>query len=207
MSVDIIELLSIMSGGLSKNFYSIMPLQNMCSVMQYGILSYDKAKSLKHESIALNEVQQLREKVCIPNGNRLHSYANLYFTHHNPMMYKRQNEAETICVLAISPSIMNVEGCVLSDRNAATTLAKFYTPEDGIRHIDFKLVFARDWTDDDPYESRRKKAIKCAEILVPDCVPYSYIVGAYVVSEKNAEALKLMGFNKKILVRPRVFYR
>lgn len=204
---DLVELLKLKSEGKSKCFYNIMPIKNIPSVIQNGILSFDRTQSLPHTSIALTDVQTRRERVQIPNGQRLHSYANLYFTHHNPMMYRRQDEADSICVLAVHPSVMNIEGCVLSDQNASTDLVKFYTPEDGLENIDFKLVFAQDWTDPNPYAFRFKKATKCAEILIPNCVPYNYIVGAYVVSDENAEMLVQMGFDKKIVVNSKVFYR
>lgn len=207
MITDLVELLKSKSGGQSKCFYNIMPIENIPSVIQNGILSFDKTQSLPHKSIALTDVQIRREKVQIPNGKRLHSYANLYFTHHNPMMYKRRDETDSICILAVDPRVINIEGCILSDQNASTDLVKFYPPEDGLENINFSLVFAKDWTDSNPYIFRFKKATKCAEILIPDCVPYDYIVGAYVVSEKNAEILRKMGFDKKIAVNSKVFYR
>ena len=204
---DLVELLKLKSGGKSKCFYNIMPIENIPSVIENGILSFDRTQSLPHASIALTDVQIRREKVQIPNGNKLHSYANLYFTHHNPMMYRRQDEADSICVLAITPHVINIEGCILSDQNAATDLVKFYTPKDGLENINFRMVFAQDWTDPNPYTFRLKKATKCAEILIPDCVPYNYIVGAYVVSEDTASALRQTGFDKKIVINSRVFYR
>ena len=207
MITDLVELLKNKSKGQSKCFYNIMPIENIPSVIQNGILSFYKTQSLPHKSIALTDVQARREKVQIPNGKKLHCYANLYFTHHNPMMYKRRDEADSICVLAVNPIVINIEGCILSDQNASTDLVKFYTPEDGLENINFSLVFAQDWTDPNLYTYRLKKATKCAEILIPDCVPYEYIVGAYVVKKENAEQLQRMGFNKKIVVNSRVFYR
>lgn len=207
LMIDLVELLKNKSGDRSKCFYNIMPIENIPSVIQNGILSFDKSQSLPHKSIALTDVQIRREKVQIPNGKRLHSYANLYFTHHNPMMYKRRNEADSICILAVNPQVINIDGCVLSDQNASTDLVKFYTPKDGLENINFSLVFAQDWTDSNLYAYRFKKATKCAEILIPNCVPYDYIVGAYVVSRKNAEILKRMGFDKEIVVNSKVFYR
>jgi len=204
---DLIKLLKANSGGKSNYFYNIMPIENIPSVVCNGILSFDMAQSLSHTSVALTEVQSRREKVYIPNGNRLHSYANLYFTYHNPMLYRLQEKADYICVLAVDQQIIYTDGCVLSDRNASTDLVKFYTPEDGLESIDFDLVFAQDWTDSNPYTNRLKKATKCAEILIPDYIPYDYILGAYVVSEESAEALSQAGFDKKIVVNSKVFYR
>lgn len=203
---DLISLLKTESAGRSKYFYNIMPIKNIPSVIQHGILSFDKTYSLPHKSIALSSVQDRRDNVHIPNGGRLHSYANLYFTYHNPMLYKRQDEAQDICILAIDQSVLNIEGCVLSDKNAASNMVRFYSPEEGIRNINFDLVFAQNWNDQNPYAKSFKSASKCAEILIPACIPYEYIVGACVVNKENEENLKQLGFDKNITVNPKVFY-
>lgn len=208
MECNLVELLKEKSNGQSKFFFNIMPIDNIPSVMENGILSfYEAQKIISHVSVALNDVQTRRENVQIPNGNKLHSYANLYFTCKNPMMYKRKDCAESLCVLVISPIVLNFEGCILSDQNAARDLVKFYTPYDGLNNIDFNLVFAQYWTDPDPYRAQFKKAIKCAEILIPNCVPYEYILGAFVLNKDIKEKLISMGFDKKISVNPSLFFR
>jgi hypothetical protein len=138
---------------------------------------------------------------------KLHRYANLYFTYHNPMLYARQAQAENICILLISCSVLDTSGCIVTDRNAATDLVKFYPPEEGIRQIEFDKVFAQYWIHDDPYEQINHKAIKCAEVLVPHKVPYDQIMGACVVSENAKQKLQETGFDRTISVRPKVFYR
>lgn len=184
-----------------------MPIKNIPSVIENGILSYYNAKSCKHTSVALESVQERREKVRIPNGGKLHSYANLYFTCRNPMMYKRKDNAEELCILAVRTSVLNIEGCVLSDQNSSTDLVKFYTPEDGLNNINFDLVFEQYWNVGDYYEQRRRKAIKCAEILVPDCIPYDYIVGAYVLNDESKHKLLTYGFDKIISISSKPFFR
>ncbi len=83
-----------------KELQCIMPLDNIPSVLEHGILSYERAAKLKHHSVAMPEVQDLRDKKQVPRGLKLHQYANLYFHARNPMLYKRKNE--DICVLRIS---------------------------------------------------------------------------------------------------------
>lgn len=207
MKTTLEELLKIKSKGKSKYFYNIMPIENIPSVVENGILSYYNSKSYKHTSIALEGVQERREKVKIPNGGHLHSYANLYFTYHNPMMYRRKDEAEELCILAVNTSVLNIDGCVLSDQNASTDLVKFYTPEDGLNNIKFDLIFAEFWNIGDSYEQRLRKAIKCAEILVPDCIPYHYIVGAYVFNKESEQKMQKYGFNKAISINSKPFFR
>lgn len=190
-----------------KNFYNIMPIENISSVIENGILSFENVKAKNHSSIALNEVQNRRDGVVIPNGLRLHQYANLYFTYNNPMLYKRKDISDSLCVLAISSKVMDLPEVVITDRNAAASLVHFYDPIEGIYKIDFDIVFEKYWQREDYFEYQNHKAIKCAEILVPNCVPYKYILGAYVVDENAKYNLISQGFDKDIVINPTVFYR
>ncbi len=99
-----------------------------------------------------------------------------------------------------------MNGVILSDKNASSDYAAFYTPKLGLENIDFDLVYARYWTDKDYFEQCRKKSIKCAEVLVPYMIPYEYVICAAVVSEAAAEQLERVGFNKDIIIEPRVFF-
>lgn len=207
LKTNLEDLLKIKSNGKSKYFYNIMPIENIPSVIENGILSYNNAKLYKHTSVALEGVQNRRERVKIPNGGYLHSYANLYFTYHNPMMYRRKDEAERLCILAVKSAVLNIDGCILSDQNASRDLVKFYTPEDGLNNIKFDLVFAEFWNMGDSYEQRLRKAAKCAEILVPGSIPYDYIVGAYVLNKESEQKMLTYGFNKTISINSKPFFR
>ena len=72
--------------------YNIQPINNIPSIMKRGLLSNEKARKINHTSIAMNEVQDRRDLIRIPNGLRLHQYANLYFDPWNPMLSKRRNQ-------------------------------------------------------------------------------------------------------------------
>ena len=190
-----------------KCVYNITAIDNIPSIIENGILCYDAVRKLPHSSIAINTVQARRDEVIIPNGLRLHRYANLYFDYNNPMLYKRQDIAEKICVLAVDASIMDDPDCIFSDRNAAADLVKFYPASEGVNEIDFRKIFAKYWTHENHYEYLNRKAIKCAEILIPHCVPYDYIVKACVVNNSAKEALLNTGFDKQIVVSSKVFYQ
>ena len=186
--------------------YNIQAIDNIPSIMQRGLLSNEKASRIKHKSIAMQEIQERREAVLIPNGMPLHRYANLYFDPKNPMLYKRKNENDSICILKFDRSILDFEGVIVSDRNASSGYASFYPPEIGLSEIDFRLVFASDWTDDDLYAYYRKKSIKCAEVLVPYLIPYDYVVCAAVCSEDAQIKLEDSGFDRRIYVEPDFFF-
>ena len=188
-----------------NGFHNIMPISNIPSVIAHGILSNELAAQYVHKSVAMNEVQQKRDKVQIPNGRMLHQYANLYFDARNPMMYLRQNE--DLCVLKIADSILNVADVIISDQNASSQYARFFEPSDGIIRMNYAMIYATSWTDDDYISYLRKKAAKCAEVLVPDKVPYEYITSAAVKNETDKEKLIGSGFNKPILIIPELFFK
>ena len=79
--------------------------------------------------------------------------------------------------------------------------------EEGIRNLDFDKIFAQFWIHDDPYEQSNHKAIKCAEILVPHCIPYDYVVAACVVSQNAEQRLRNAGFDREVSINAKVFYR
>ncbi len=122
-------------------------------------------------------------------------------------MYKRKEIAEILCVLLVSASVLDIPDCVISDRNAAAYLARFYPAAEGVGTLDFEKVFARSWIHDSDIETRNHKAIKCAEILIPQSIPYSYVVSAYVVSKDAQKKLEEVGFDKGISVVPEAFFR
>ncbi len=189
-------------------FYNIMPINNIRSVISKGLLCYDSVRNINHDSVASSSVQARRENVIIPGGLKLHQYVNLYFTYHNPMLYLRKDKAEDLCILKVSKEVLDIDGCVVSDRNAATNVVRFYAPSDGIEKIDFNKVFDKFWTHpDNLYEQQNHKAIKCAEVLVPQKIDYSYVVGSYVYSEDSRDQMIRLGFNKTIQIEPEHFFR
>ena len=186
--------------------YNIMPLENVSSVLQNGILSHRKAELLEHDSVAMAEIQARRERVEIPNGMMLHEYVNLYFDPRNPMMYRLRSIAETLCILKVSLDVLDLDNVVVSDQNASCKYAAFYVPEQGVGDIDFDAVFLRDWRDPDEIAARRKKHIKCAEVLVPECVPPQYLMAAAVLNRAGEDVLLRAGFPWRIYVEPDWFF-
>ena len=186
--------------------YNIQAIDNVPSIMQRGLLSNERASKINHVSIAMNEVQARRELVRVPNGLKLHQYANLYFDPWNPMLSRKRSLNEEICILKFDRVVLDFEGVILTDKNASSDYAAFYEVDVGLDSINFDLVYARYWTDADYYEQCRKKSIKCAEVLVPYYIPYDYVLCAAVVNKDAAEKLSATGFDREIIVEPRVFF-
>lgn len=190
-----------------KHLYNLTVLDNIPSIIQNGILCYNTAEQIPHTSIALESVQARRESVIIPGGRQLHDYANAYFTYHNPMLYRIKDQADNLCILAVSAAVLDICDCIVSDRNAATDLVRFYSAEDGINRLDYEKIYAKYWNEGSYFEQRNSKAIKCAEVLVPDCIPYDYVVSACVASNEAAEKLRECCFDREVIVKSSVFYR
>ena len=186
--------------------YNIQAIENIPSIMRRGLLSNEKAARIAHTSIAMNEVQERRDKIRVPNGLELHQYVNVYFDPHNPMLSARRNQNNDICILKIDCGILDMPDVVVSDRNASSDYASFYSPRIGMEEIDFNLVYARYWTDEDYYAQMEKKSTKCAEVLVPYMIPYEYVICAAVIDKNVAHKLEDVGFDKKIEIVPRVFF-
>lgn len=189
-----------------KRLHCIMPIANLASVLEHGILSYDRAAKLRHLSVAMQPVQDRRDIKSVPQGLRLHQYANLYFDARNPMLFKRRGEVATLCVLAVSRDVLSLPGVVIAGQNAASDYVRFLHP-DQWEAIDFDDVFAKDWTH--PGNRMRyyqHKSRKCAEVLVPRRVAPELIVGAYVVNAAAEARVRTAAPGLSTRVVPDMFF-
>lgn len=186
-------------------FHNIMPLENLASVLMNGIVSHEGAAALPHRSVAMQQVQNLRDAKQVPQGLRLHQYANLYFHARNPMMYVRRGEAGSLCVLRVSINVLQLAGVVLADRNASSGYARFLAPHQ-IDLLPYDWVYALDWTDPDEITGWRKKAARCAEVLVPHRVDPAYIQGAYVRDQVVAEQIRRIAPQLPLTINAHLFF-
>lgn len=189
-----------------EELHYIAPIRNIPSILQHGILCHNEARKLPHADISMNEIQERRADKKVPNGLNLHDYANLYFDAHNPMLSKRRDQNSDICILCINTDVLNLNGVVLADQNASADFVRFYDSPSGLQHLDFEIIFNKYWTNDDPFEQRRRKSIKCAEVLVPNKVHPEMITGAYVCNSIAEESLKQAGFALPIIIKSSVFF-
>ncbi|MEJ5259997.1 MAG: DUF4433 domain-containing protein [Anaerohalosphaeraceae bacterium] len=192
-----------------KELYYIMPIDNISSVIEHGILSNQEIRRRKIpcQSIADENVQNRRKNKSVPGGKPLHYYANLYFDAHNPMLSRVRNRNKELCVLRIDTAVMHLPGVVITDMNAASKYARFYPYPGGLKCLDFEMIYARCWLHhDDIFLGWRHKSVKCAEVLVPVCVERKYIIGAYVYDEEARLKLKSTGFDGIIKIKRELFF-
>jgi hypothetical protein len=187
--------------------HCIMPISNLASVLAHGILSYERAAQLEHASVAMQPVQDRRDQKRVPQGLRLHQYANLYIHARNPMLYKRRGEAGSLCVLRVSLDALGMPGVVVTDSNAASDYARFLHPsQSGL--INFDDVLAEDWTHpDDQRRYFQHKSRKCAEVLVPHRVPTELVFGAFVVDAGARARVVAVAPQLPTTVDPVLFFR
>src|SRR5262245_44226385 len=173
-----------------QELHYITPIDNVPSIFQHGILSNVRAARLTHASVAMAEIQDRRSRVVVPGGRKLHEYVNLYICGRNPMLYKRRDQRDRLCVLAVAHEVLDLPGVVITDGNASGDYVRFAPAPAGLEIVNRALTFAEYWTDPDPIQYFRKKSAKCAEVLVPDRVDPRYLVTAYAASEDAKQLLR-----------------
>jgi len=123
------------------------------------------------------------------------------------MLLRRSNFHEQICVLRVSPDVLDIRNVVITDSNAASKYVRFRSAPEGLAIVDRDRTFAEWWTHDDQIEQWRHSAQKCAEVLVPDVVPAHYIVGAYVSGNSGRERLQRLAESLPVAQDPHLFFQ
>jgi hypothetical protein len=168
-------------------------ISNVPSILQVGIISRNAVirKNVKFEDVSEPGVQDRRTgKKISGTSKELHDYANLYFDAHNPMLSARRSENNKICVLRINKNVLDLKGIIVTDMNAARD-CRFMPLEEGLSVLDHDKVYMINWKDpNNSINEYRQAGIKCAEILVPECVESRYIIGAYVANRIALDAFK-----------------
>ncbi len=114
---------------------------------------------------------------------------------------------EDVCVLRISTAVLQIQGTVITDQNAASKYVRFYAPAQS-NLLDFNDIYARDWRHpDDQIREWQHKSSKCAEVLVPRRVQTNMMLGAYVVDGAARVRLSEAGFALPVSIDADFFFR
>ncbi|HEU5156041.1 MAG TPA: DUF4433 domain-containing protein [Streptosporangiaceae bacterium] len=184
----------------------ITPVANLQSIMKRGILSHRRAETVSHESVADEDVQDRRRGKRVPNGRMLHEYVNVYFDARNPMMYKRLSRRAELAVVRVVPSVLDIQGAVIADGNAASSGTRFDQSPEGLALLDEQRVFADYWTHVDTWEHLERKRQRCAELLIPDRIPSDFLNGCYVCSAGAQRTCRNSFPEIEVVVNGRVFF-
>ena len=186
-----------------RELHNITHVVNVPSILQRGILSHHRARAIQHHSVADEDVQSRRASVRIPGGTALHRNACLYVDARNAMLYRLLGTAPLV-VLAVDPRVLDLEGTIVSDRNAASGTALFRPASAGVPALQEADVYSEWWN-----ESRDTRQKRCAEVLVPDRIDRSMILHVYVPDDDAALELSVaVGPHPlRVEVNPYLFFR
>lgn len=190
-----------------NELHYITPMTNLPSILERGILSNRLVADLPHESVAMGEIQERRDIVRVPGGRWLHEYANLYFHARNPMMYKRQVQHAALCILRISPKVIELPKVVITDGNASSAYVRFAAAPAGLAIVDHERTYAESWNHPEQIEKWRRASAKCAEVLVPDRVDPRYLTGAYVSCAEAQSRLVERTPDLAVVINGHLFFR
>jgi hypothetical protein len=191
-----------------KELQYITHVDNVPSICAVGILSNRLARRQNHKSVADPEVQERRKGKRVPGGLLLHDYANLYVTARNPMLFRRirEGQIDELCVVRISTDVLDLDGVVVTDRNAAKFGCGFKTPLEGVRDIDRELLDRTYWGDGDALEQDRCWNTKFTEVLVPKQLGPEHLRGLYVGTSAARAALVSQKLPLTITRNGRLFF-
>jgi hypothetical protein len=83
---------------------------------------------------------------------------------------------------------------------------KFSAP-DRLEFMNLDYVFAVNWKHpENQIEEWRHSSAKCAEALIPHCIPPGYLLGAYVVDATARTKLEELGFSLPIDINADLFF-
>ncbi|MGH8929642.1 MAG: DUF4433 domain-containing protein [Egibacteraceae bacterium] len=173
-----------------RELHYITAVANVASILVHGICSQRRIKrlGLAHVTIAQQGVQEQRANNPVRTAGSyrsLHHYANLYVHARNAMLYGLLQTRRDLTVLGVDPCVLDLNGVLVSDRNAAAFTRRVFSAADGIAHLDAEVVFAKAWD-----HSRDAKQRRMAEVLVPDRVPASMIRRAYMPDQLAVARLR-----------------
>lgn len=188
-----------------KFLFNINTLENLHSIFSCGLLSKNLINKLEieHSDLSDPNVQNLRDLVQVPNLRPLHDYANLYFNPRNPMLFRRISEGyiDNLCIICVDKTVLDLPDTIVTDRNAAASLAIFDTPANMLRLLNFNHILADNWTVD----SRLKKIV-CAEVLVLKRVPPKYFKKIMVASPSVKMRVDRLNLGVEVEVNPYYFF-
>ena len=107
-----------------RPLYFMTHVDNLPSVLEFGILAYNRMQQLGLGAVRIDnrQVQDLRGRVVVvDDGVRrpLHDYVPLYFAVRSPMLSDRRRVQDQIVYVEIDPTVLDLTQVVLSNGNAA----------------------------------------------------------------------------------------
>lgn len=192
----------------TRYLYNIVSIDNLKSILNDGILSKNKmSNKILYTDISNISVQKIRDNIYVTKDKMLHDFANLYFNPRNAMLYSRLSEVDNLCILKIDKCVLNLQDTIVSDRNAAVGGAKFMSPLQALKQLNFNIIYAKSWDLDNPQEKLRYKTFMMAEVLVYESVPPQLIKEIWVANKRAYDKIKNINPLVPIKIQPWVFFK
>lgn len=188
------------------SFWHMTHWNNLQSILRQGILNHDLARlGKKVVDISESTVQDRRMALEPKYGRSIHDYAPLYINQRNPMLYRRKDLSQDLCLIEISLDVLReifAGRLVFTDGNAASKSTSFYSDLADLHRLPWDVLTNEYWNE---FQDGKRK--RCAEILVHQHISNKLITGIHVTNSSRAGGL-LVG-NKKWVVQysPQLFFR
>ena len=163
--------------------YHITHVDNMPSIREHGLLSHNAAQQAGLVSVDISDpnVQERRADKSV-FGRPLHDYVPLYFNPKNPMLSVRRERQDNLVILFLDRELLVQDGVVFSDGNAASGPTNFFNDVSRLADLDWACIQEGYWND---YEDGTR--IRCAEVLVPEAIPFTKIQSIRVRTAQTRE--------------------
>jgi hypothetical protein len=193
--------------GIST-LYHITPIENIPSIFQYGLLSFNQVKKRKLESITCSNLEIQGVRASIPVGDGFaNDYVPLFFSEKNAtlakMEYNEKNLGKVIVYICIKREIIGNEGVWFSDGNVASgQKTRHYNNLEDLEKLDWITIRA-------PYNSNDSEAkrIKAAEVLVPSPIDPSWFQKLIVPDQEAKSSLeKLLPYPITVEVKSEFYF-
>jgi hypothetical protein len=127
-----------------KNLFYITHVENVDSIIRRGILAHSvvECEGVPFMPIYDEAIVANRRAKSTPAGTSLWHYANLYFQPRNPMLYRVicEKDKNDIAVISVRHDVLNLDGVVITDGNAANAPTLFYSVLQGMKQIRCRIV-------------------------------------------------------------------
>ena len=146
-----------------NSLWHITHINNLLNISEKGILNHYAAHHYnpKLADISDPNAQKWRENFENCFNRRIHEYAPLYISPKNPMLYKRREIQNVLCLVEVSLSVLTKSEYLITDGNAVSRDTIFFKNIDSIPSITLDVLNAKYWNDFDDGKRR-----KCAEVLI-----------------------------------------
>jgi len=202
-----------MSKRIVKSLFYITHINNLPSILRYGILSHRQveAQGIPFTPVYNPEIVANREQRLTPDRKSLWDYANVYFQPRNPMLYKviSETDKKDVVIVGVKPQVVDAKGAFISLGNAASSLSPLLDIKTGLQNIngEYWQIINNDWW---KTEDGTKRKIM-AECLIPDGIPPTDIHSVYVTSSAVAEKVRPVLSESphpvSVVVEPHMFFQ